>query len=129
MATLHYNAQGAILRRLLTPDQEAAWPDPPAGAVGALQFDEDTNPGVAARLRADSTPFAVVGGALQEAGAPVTLAADGNDRTQRQQLDTWAAATQTYLGLNTPTAAQTTAQVQRNARALAFVLRRLRGAL
>lgn len=129
MATVYSSSGGAILRFLASAAEEAQWPEAPAGAAHTLTFDEDTNAPLVAALRTSTDAWRYDGTTLTQAGQVVPVAADGSDRTMRSQIDTWLAATQTYLGLNNPTAAQTTAQVARNARALAFVIRRLRPTL
>lgn len=56
---------------------------------------------------------------------PINAGADAPDLTDRTIVDTWLAATNTYIGTASPTAAETTAQVKRNARAIKAILRRV----
>lgn len=83
MAKVYADGNGIITRFLTTAAQESQFPDPPAGTVYTLAFDEGTNPGVIAAYTANSNGFALVGGTLTQSGTPVTINPPGLRFTDR----------------------------------------------
>lgn len=130
MITIHYDARGHLVAPLV---QDGTSVDGPVtgllpGATGQLTFDEATNPGALAGLGADWGAHTVVAGALQRGGVAVALAPDSASASERadmlasgqQALDSLT----TYLGLASPTAAQTTQVVKLLCRIARYLLRR-----
>jgi hypothetical protein len=123
MAKIYANAAGALLRMLATEEEERQFPDPPPGAAGVLDFDEDTNAAVIAGVHAAWDAHTLLGGVLRLNGQAVTIAPPSQEYTDRQQLQTYWQNLQTYLGLSNPTNAQTVAAVKTIIRVLRLFYR------
>lgn len=115
MARIWYDAGGAILR-VAANDAEEARHVAPAGAAGSVAFDEQTNASVLAELASAWQAHTCPAGVLKRDGVTVSIAADGQTKTDRsnwdQQYAAFVAACNTYLGLASPTNAQVVAQVR-----------------
>lgn len=124
MATIYAGADNTILRYLRTPDEEAQHPTPPPGTAHTLSFDAETNAATAADLALSTDAYRLSGASLTKAGAPVAIAADGENETVRKQAAQTVADLTTYLGLANPTNAQNVLALKTIARAVRYLIRR-----
>ena len=76
MAKIYADTDGVIIRFLATLAQEHQYPDPPAGTVWTLAFDENTNQGIVTAYGTNSNQFTMPGGTLTQtvAGVPAVVA-------------------------------------------------------
>lgn len=95
----------------------------PQGSAGSVQYDETTNRNLASTVINAMAEFTVVGGVLQRNGSPVTIAADSQTKQTLDALiqgaqqavqnnQTAIANDQAFIGLASPTQAQTLAYVK-----------------
>ncbi len=85
-----FKHEGVVcLRR--TAAEESRHPVP-AGATDVIAFDEETNAAVIADFSAGCNPYTLAGGQLLKDGVQVAFAADGADKTTRDEIRAQAAA-------------------------------------
>ena len=126
MAKIYADTAGAIIRFLASEEEERAWPNPPAGTVYTVDFDEDTNGAVVDALTRFFDEHDCVGGVLHRNGQVVTIAPPSAEYTDRQQLATYWTNLAAYLALNNPTNAQSVAAIKTIIRVLRLFYRVLR---
>jgi hypothetical protein len=128
MATLHAETNGVLLRYLANATEEARYPDAPVGTAATLTIDEATNAALLADLAASTDPYRLVAGVLTKGGVPQVIAADSNETTYRKALATLLQDQRDYVGVATPTAAQTAAATKSQAKLLLLLTRALQRA-
>jgi hypothetical protein len=126
---LYADANGVLLRAVLSDAEEERFPDPPNDTAEMLEIDADTNPQIVAALTGHLPEILwqdvrLSGGILSYKGQPVTVAMPSAAYSERQQALTLARALKAYNGLSNPTQAQTVAAVKANNR-LTLILGRL----
>lgn len=120
--TLYYDASGLLIAPLYQDGRSANGPDSGsvAGGAGSVTFDETTNAALLVDLNAAWGHYTVSAGALLKDGVTVTIAAPSATTTQNQQVQDQAQQVvndiTTYLGLSSPTNAQTLALIRELAR-------------
>jgi hypothetical protein len=88
-------------RAVLASDDQGRWAELPAGSDVIVAAHDGTPP------------------------TPPDYGADAADLNNLTVVRQWVSATRTYIDLASPTAAETRAQVERNARAILAILRRM----
>lgn len=121
MAKIYADAQGTIVRFLADADQEKAFGAPPAFA-SVLDFDESTNAQVVTAIQQDLYGFTLLAGVLSHRGVSVPIAAPSSTYTDRQQMQTIRDGLTQYMGVATPTLAQTASAVKLIIRLLALIM-------
>ena len=128
MATLRINPAGAVIAVLGNGTVESLNSTAPVGTT-TFQFDETTNPSLAATISADMANHTVVGGQLRRNGTVVVVAPDGPERSDRNGVSQAAtaalAANSAFIALASPSNAQVIAQAKELSRQNNALIRRM----
>ncbi len=122
---LYADKSGAIIRLVQTAQEARDYPDAPPGTVESLEIDPATNPQLAKSLATSTDGWSLVKGQLSFKGELVQVAPASKAVSERASALQLAQALDAYLGLLSPTAAQTTAAVKVIARLVLVVVRLL----
>lgn len=120
MIRIHADATGKLLRVDFPLSNQPA----PEGTVESLDFDEESNPALAADLGPNAAAYWLQGGILHRYAEAVTINPDSQSTLDEQAIQAKAAQLRAFIDLPSPTNAQVVEAVKLTAQGLLLLAKR-----